>query len=215
MFGLIQVMSILVLLCGASASGKSIVAEKIGNRMKDITSISMDNFYRGLTSEEKENVEEYNFDDPNAIDMDLFVDCIQKLKSGNKVNIPIYDFRTHSRTNDTIQINPSKIIIVEGIFSLYNEFLRGMADIKVYIDATPETRLFRRINRDVSDRGRDINSVEIQYKKFVLPAYEKYIQPYKIHADLVIPNNDNNKFIGTNLLCDLLEYKLKNLNNTI
>lgn len=201
-------MNILVLLCGASASGKSLVAEKIGSQMDNITNISMDNFYRGLSEADRKNIDEYNFDDPSAIDMDLFIDCICKLKNGMQVDIPVYDFKTHSRTDKKISINPTKIIIVEGIFAFYDNFLRETADIKVYIDATPETRLFRRIKRDVCERGRDIDSVEVQYKKFVLPAYEKYIQTYKIHADIVIPNNDNNKFIGINLLCDLLKYKL-------
>lgn len=201
-------MPILILLCGASASGKSLVASKIGKYMNDITSISMDNFYRGLDDNEKKNVDEYNFDDPNAIDMELFADCIHKLKMGLSVDIPVYDFKTHSRTIEIIPVKPTKIIIVEGIFSFYDKSIRDMADIKVYIDASAETRLFRRIKRDIGERGRDIDSVEIQYKKFVVPAYEKYIEPYKFHADIIIPNNDNNKFIGIDLLCDLMKYKL-------
>lgn len=201
-------MPILILLCGASASGKSLVADKIGKYMDDITSISMDNFYRGLDENEKKNVDEYNFDDPNAIDIELFINCVYKLKNGISVNIPVYDFITHSRTNETILVKPTKFIIVEGIFAFYDKFIRDMADIKVYIDASAETRLFRRIKRDINERGRDIESVETQYKKFVIPAYEKYIEPYKIYADIIIPNNDNNKFIGINLLCDLMKYKL-------
>ena len=102
------------------------------------------------------------------------------------------------------------VIVVEGILVLCNEELRKLADYKVFIDASPETRLFRRIQRDVEERGRCIDSVKKQYKKFVIPSYEKYIEPSKKYADMIIPNNDDNQFIGVTMLCDLIKYKIAN-----
>ena len=168
-------MPIIVLLSGASASGKSLVAKKIDEGIHNVTVLSMDNFYKGLNEQEKKNPDEYNFDEPSALDYELFIDCVKKLKSSQPVEIPTYDFKTHSRNNDKINIEPTSVIVVEGILVLCNEELRKLADYKVFIDASPETRLFRRIQRDVEERGRCIDSVKKQYKKFVIPSYDTYI----------------------------------------
>lgn len=194
---------------GQTSSGKTRVTEMIKNSIEGITSLSMDNFYKGLNEVEKNNIENYNFDEPDALDLDLFMDCIKRLKNGEDVEIPVYDFKTHSRTDEKMLVKPSKIIIAEGILIFCTEELRKIFDMKVYIDASISTVIFRRLERDLVERGRDFKSVKTQYKKFVDPAYEKYIRPMKKICDIVIPNEDDNEFIGVKMLCEIIKCKME------
>lgn len=193
---------------GSSCSGKTSVTEILKKSIDNIVSISMDNFYKGLNDEEKKNPDLYNFDEPNALDIDLFIDCITNLKNGESTYIPVYDFKTHSRTNERLLINPSNIIVIEGILIFSTDKLRDLFDMKVYIDATTSTVIFRRLERDLMERGRDFRSVKNQYKNFVDPSYNKYIKPMKKFCDLVIPNEDDTEFIGIKMLCDTIKYKM-------
>lgn len=198
----------LIGISGSSGSGKTYVSDMIKkNILESVVSISMDNFYKGLNESEKENVEDYNFDAPTALDLDLFIECIKKLKQGECTEIPTYDFKTHKRGKEKISIEPRKIIIVEGILIFCNDELRKLFDFKVFIDAEVSTVIFRRLERDLLERGRDFNSVKKQYKKFVQPSYEKYIKPIKKLCDLVIPNEDDTDFIGVQMLCDIIKSK--------
>lgn len=192
---------------GSSASGKSFVTKMIGEKFgESIVSISMDNFYKGLN--ENENVTEYNFDEPSALDMEMFTKCINDIKLGKNILIPIYDIAEHKRTGYT-EIQPKKIVIVEGIFIFTTEELRKLFDIKVFIDANISTVIFRRLERDMVERGRDLVSIKNQYNKFVYPSYKKYIKPMKKLCDLVIPNEDNSNFIGIQMLFEVINSKLK------
>ena len=196
---------------GSSGSGKTHVCQMIKKNInKPIITISMDNFYKRLNEDEKQNVESYNFDEPEALDIQLFIDCIKKLKQGEKTEIPTYDFKTHTRTKEKILIEPSKIIIIEGILIFCVEEVRKLFDIKVFIDAEISTIIFRRLERDLMERGRDFYSVKTQYKNYVQPSYEKYIKPIKKTCDLVIPNEDDTDFIGIQTLCEIINCKLKN-----
>lgn len=193
---------------GSSGSGKTYVSKMIKNTIKNpIVIISMDNFYKGLNDVEKENVEEYNFDDLNALDLELFIECINKLKQGLEVEIPTYDFKTHKRGKEKILIKPLNVIIIEGILIFNNNELRNLFDFKVYIDAKISTVIFRRLERDLLERERDFKSIKTQYIKFVQPSYEKYIKPIKKFCDLVIPNEDDTNFIGIKMLCDIINHK--------
>lgn len=199
-----------IAIVGGSASGKTKVSKLISDFYKNSVIISMDNFYRKLTQEEKNNITEYNFDIPSSFDMEHFYSCLFQLKQGNEIKIPIYDFKTHSRTEETILVCPKKIIIVEGIFVLEDKRIRDLFDIKVFVDATPEIRLSRRIARDIKERGRNIDCIIEQYNKFVQPSYEKYIRPVQRYVDIIIPNNTNNSFIGVDILIYAIHYKLNN-----
>lgn len=194
---------------GSSGSGKTHVTNMVKDFGESIVSISMDNFYKGLNELEKKNVEDYNFDEPAALDIDLFIECIQKLRLGESTEIPTYDFKTHTRTKKKILIQPTKIMIVEGILIFCEERLRKLFDIKVFIDAEISTVIFRRLERDLLERGRDFNSIKNQYKKYVQPSYKKYIKPIKKICDLVIPNEDGTDFIGVQMLREIVNNKLK------
>lgn len=193
-------------LCGASCSGKSTVVEMIKKEINDITAFSMDNFYRGL--EDNECIDSYNFDEPEALDIELFIDCISRLKKGENVHIPTYDFKSHKRQKETILIKPTKIIIIEGILIFSIEKILNLYDMKVFIHAKKSTVMFRRLERDIVERGRDFHSIKLQYINQVEPSYYKYIKPTKKYCDIVIPNEDNNEFIGVKFLCDNIKYKL-------
>jgi len=195
---------------GGSSSGKTKICSIINDTIKDVSMISMDNYYKGLKEEEKNNADEYNFDVPHAFDEDRLYKDIIELKNGNTVDIPIYDFVSHTRVKDqTIKIVPKKVVIFEGILILDSKRIRDLFDIKIFIDASPETRITRRIKRDLKERCRTIDSVEAQYEKFVAPSYKKYILPTKKYADIIIPNNTGNDFIGVKILCDAILNRIR------
>ena len=211
-------MPIITGICGGSASGKSLltrlIKENIGNDI--VTIISQDNFYKGLP--DNINPESYNFDHPDAIDFNSLIDCIKKLKEGKEVDIPIYDFKIHQRIEKSIKVKPSPIVIIEGILIFCNNSLFNLFDYKVFIDANSETRIFRRIERDMGERGRDIGFIKTQYNKFVGPSYKEFIKPFKKKSDLIIFNNNEvdlkgsiekeQVFVGIKTCCEHLKNKL-------
>jgi len=196
---------------GGTASGKTSVCEMIVSELKDarVATLSLDSFYRPLTSEEIGNVSEYDFDHPNAFDWELVVECLKLLREGNKrVDIPVYDFVTHSRFADqTIPVMAADIIIFEGILVFYMKEVRDYFDMKIFVDADPDTRLARRIVRDINHRGRDLMGVLRQYEKFVKPAFEDYILPTKKYADVIIPRGADNR-VAINLIVQHIQSKL-------
>ena len=192
--------SVIIGLGGCSGSGKTTVS-RIIQSSSEVTIISLDNFYKGLLDEDKLHPELYNFDEPGAIDFEYCINCLKELKMGNSVSIPVYDFKTHSRLEDQmLTIVPNKIIILEGILIYANDDLRKLFDVKIYVEATEATCIFRRLERDIRDRGRTLDFVRGQYKMFVEPAFHLYIEPYKKQVDLIIYNNDHNNFIGVKIL---------------
>jgi uridine kinase len=184
---------IIIGVCGGSASGKSSICKDIISKLSNhkVNIISQDNFYKSLDS--TIDVDKYNFDHPNAIDFDYLLECINKLKEGNSIDIPIYDFVSHTRLlNDIITIPSAEVILVEGILIFNDERLRYMFDLKIFIETDSDLALIRRIQRDMSDRKRTLNSIIDQYIKFVKPSYEEFVLPYKKYADIIIPNINYN-----------------------
>ncbi|KAG5527052.1 hypothetical protein RHGRI_028093 [Rhododendron griersonianum] len=154
---------------GGTASGKTTVCDMIIQQLHDhrVVLVNQDSFYRGLTAEEAERVHEYNFDHPDAFDTEQLLECIETLKCGHPVQVPIYDFKTHSRCSDVFrQVNASDVIILEGILVLHDPRVRDLMNMKIFVDAEPDVRLARRIRRDTVERGRDINSVLEQASLF-------------------------------------------------
>ncbi|RDD41312.1 Uridine-cytidine kinase-like 1 [Trichoplax sp. H2] len=183
-------------LCGGSASGKTSLARKIIESLNVpwVTMLSMDAFYKVL-SEEKHllaNQNEYNFDCPDAIDYDVAVSTLRKLKEGKQVEIPVYDFTTHTRLEETKTVYGANVIIFEGIVSFCNKELLELMDMKIFVDADSDIRLARRLRRDIYERGRDLEGILKQYHKSVKPSYEEYIAPSRKFADIVVPRGSEN-----------------------
>ncbi|KAL2246848.1 uridine kinase-like protein 1, chloroplastic [Sesamum indicum] len=195
---------------GGTASGKTTVCDMIIQQLHDhrVVLVNQDSFYRGLTPAELKRVHEYNFDHPDAFDTEQLLECAEKLKSGQSVHIPIYDFKTHQRCSDDFrQVNASDVIILEGILVFHDQRVRNMMNMKIFVDTDADVRLARRIRRDTVERGRDINSVLEQYAKFVKPAFDDFILPSKKYADVVIPRGGDNH-VAIDLIVQHIHTKL-------
>uniref|UniRef100_A0AAY4EPB3 Uridine-cytidine kinase n=1 Tax=Denticeps clupeoides TaxID=299321 RepID=A0AAY4EPB3_9TELE len=183
-------------LCGGSASGKTTVARKIIEALDVpwVVLLSMDSFYKVLSPEQQllAASNDYNFDHPDAFDFDLLVHTLRKLKLGKSVKIPVYDFTTHGRQKEWKTVYGASVIIFEGIMSFADKELLKLLDMKIFVDTDSDIRLVRRLRRDISERGRDIEGVIKQYNKFVKPAFEQYIEPTMRLADIVVPRGGGN-----------------------
>ncbi|XP_063363616.1 uridine-cytidine kinase-like 1 isoform X2 [Cydia amplana] len=192
-----EVEPFLIGICGASASGKTTVAAKIieSLNMPWVTIVSMDSFYKVLNEKQHQAAtrNEYNFDHPDAFDMELLSGVLQRLKEGKKVEVPIYNYVTHSRENRTKTMYGANVIIFEGILAFYNSDVLNMLDMKVFVDTDADIRLARRLRRDIVQRGRDLEGVLKQYMTHVKPAYQSYIAPCMAHADIIVPRGGENK----------------------
>ncbi|XP_036862477.1 uridine-cytidine kinase-like 1 isoform X13 [Manis javanica] len=181
---------------GGSASGKTTVARMIIEALDVpwVVLLSMDSFYKVLTAQQQEQAahNNFNFDHPDAFDFDLIVSTLKKLKQGKSVKVPIYDFTTHSRKKDWKTLYGANVIIFEGIMAFADQTLLELLDMKIFVDTDSDIRLVRRLRRDISERGRDIEGVIKQYNKFVKPAFDQYIQPTMRVADIVVPWGSGN-----------------------
>jgi len=181
-------------IAGGTGSGKTTVVNKILNELpnEEVTVISQDSYYNTtnqLTYEERTKI---NFDHPRAIDFDLLVKHLEVLKKGKPIEQPVYSFAKHNRTKDTVITHPSKVLIVEGILIFTNKELRDLLDIKVYVHADSDERLIRRMRRDIQERGRDMDEVLQRYQETLKPMHEQFIEPSKMYADIIIPNDRYN-----------------------
>lgn len=196
---------------GGTASGKTTVCDSIMQRLHDqcVVMLSQDSFYRGLTSEEKANVKDYNFDHPDAFDNEALMDCITKLKSRIPVEVPEYNFKTHERSEKTQHVMPADVVIIEGILVLHMEDVRNECNMKIYVDTDDDVRLARRIQRDVAARGRDVGGVIEQYTKFVKPAFDMFVAPSRRHADVIIPWQRGDNLVAIDLITEHIRSKLQ------
>ena len=181
-------------IAGGTGCGKTTVVNQILNELPEgeVGIISQDSYYKDtshLTYEERVNI---NFDHPRSIDFDLLANHLKELKQNKPIHQPVYSFVKHNRTGDTILTHPRKVIIVEGILILTNPELRDMFDIKIFVHADSDERLIRRLKRDISERGRDLNEVLNRYQTTLKPMHNQFIEPMKEYADIIIPNNHYN-----------------------
>ena len=180
-------------IAGGSGSGKTTLVRALVQKFgDDITVISHDNYYRRhdeLTLEEREKL---NYDRPEAFETELLIEHLRRLRQGETVYCPTYDFTVHNRGTEILQIEPKKVIVVEGILIFADPALRGEMDIRIFVDADDDVRLCRRIKRDVRKRGRTLESVIEQYLNTVKPMHERYVEPSKKYANLVVPEGGKN-----------------------
>ena len=180
-------------IAGGTGSGKTTLMKNIVDRFQDlVTVISHDNYYKRhdeLTLEERSQL---NYDEPGALDTSLLAYHLDQLRHGKAIECPVYDFAQHNRSDETIHIEPKPVIIVEGILIFENEPLRELMDIRIFVDTDADIRLCRRVKRDVNKRGRSLESVLLQYQTTVKPMHEKYVEPSKKYANLVVPEGGKN-----------------------
>ena len=186
---------ILVGVAGGSGSGKTTVANNLVKAFKaeDAALVEQDAYYRELINMTMEEKAKVNFDHPDSIEFELLRKHLESLKNGESIERPIYDFTTHSRKEGTVKINPSKIIIVEGILIFAVSEIRELFDMKIFVDTDADEMILRRIERDMNERGRSLESVRDQYLATVKPMYLEFCEPSKRYADIIIPRGGENK----------------------
>ncbi|MBU0505048.1 uridine kinase [bacterium] len=200
--------TILIGIAGGTASGKTSVAQAITHDLpkEEIALIEQDSYYVDLSHLTKEERDAFNFDHPDAVNFDLAKAHLTSLLKGNPINVPIYDYTTHTASGNTMPLEEQHIVIIEGILALHDKELRNMMDIKIYVDAPDDTRILRRLERDIKERGRTMESVIQQYNRTVRPMHIQFVEPTKRYADIIVPNGAKN-----DVAIDILRTKIKDL----
>ena len=185
--------TILIGIAGGTGSGKTTLTRHLKEHFgQEVTVISHDNYYKrqdGKTYEERAKV---NYDHPSAFDTDLLIEHLRQLKAGHSIQCPVYSYSDHNRTDRTVEIFPTKVIIVEGILIFQNPTLRDMFDIKIFVETDADVRILRRALRDVEERGRTLQSVVTQYLTTVKPMHEQFVEPTRKYADIVVLEGGHN-----------------------
>jgi len=201
--------TVIIGIAGGTASGKTEVAKKLYQSTKQFGTVAMiklDDYYKDLSSLPLEERKKINFDHPNAYDIDLLIADLEKLKQGIPINKPIYDFVLHNRSKEIEVINPSNVIIVEGIMLFVIPKLRNLFNIKTFIDTPDDIRFIRRLRRDMVERKRSLDEVINQYLATVKPMHQTFVEPSKQYADIIIPEG------GENLVAiDIMVSKIVNI----
>ena len=180
-------------IAGGTGSGKTTITRRLIERFGgDVSVIHHDNYYKAHHSMPYEERALLNYDHPDAFDTDMLIEHLKLLKQGKSVQCPVYDYSIHDRTEETITIRPTRVIIVEGILIYENRELCDQMDIKIFVDADADVRILRRIVRDVRDRGRSLESVINQYLSTVKPMHEAFVEPSKRRADVIVPEGGHN-----------------------
>ena len=196
-------------IAGGSGSGKTTLMNNIVSRFREeITVLSHDSYYKRHDEMTYEERCKLNYDEPAALETELMVRHLDLLKKGMAIDCPVYDFTVHNRSDAVTRIVPSRIIIVEGILIFENEDLRNLMDIRIFVDTDADIRLCRRVKRDVNKRGRSLESVLTQYQETVKPMYEKYVEPSKKFAHILVPEGGKNT-IAQEFIISLLEKHLE------
>ena len=181
-------------IAGGTGSGKTTITRKLIQRFgHEVSVIYHDNYYKAHHNMPYEERAKLNYDQPDAFDTDQLIEAVRALKKGRQVVCPVYDYSIHDRSEKTVTVKPARVVIVEGILIFENRELCDLMDIKVFVDADADVRILRRIVRDVRDRGRSLESVVNQYLSTVKPMHEKYVEPSKRNADIIVPEGGHNK----------------------
>ena len=204
--------AILIGIAGGTGSGKTSIAKAIASDFgkSEVALIEQDAYYRVLSNLTMEKRSAVNFDHPDAVDFDFMELQLNELIQGNNVNIPIYDFTTHTRKNETQFVERHRIIILEGILTLFHQEIRDMMDIKIYVETADDIRIIRRIKRDMEKRERTFNSIIEQYYNTVRPMHIQFVEPTKKYADIIIPEGGQNKVAVDILRTKIMTLILKN-----
>lgn len=188
-------------ICGGTGSGKTTITNRLSRELADsgVLVLQQDHYYKDLSHLPLEERSQHNFDHPNALDAELFIEHVRQLKDGNSIERPVYDFTQHRRVQEIVRLESQPAILVEGILIFENEALRNLMDIKIFVDTDADLRFIRRLVRDIRDRGRTLESVVEQYQKTVRPMHLEFVEPSKRYADIIIPEGGHNE-VGIDLV---------------
>lgn len=208
-FGIKIIIMLILGIAGGTGCGKTTVVNQIVDQLpeNEVCVISQDSYYNDLSHLTKEERGKINFDHPNSIDFDLLISHLEQLRQGKSIERPIYSFVEENRLQETLPTPPRKVMIVEGILVLSNPQLRDMFDIKIYVHADSDERLIRRLQRDIRERGHDLEKVLTRYQTAVKPMHEQFIEPSKEFADIIIPNNHYNT-VAVDIVRTIINNKL-------
>lgn len=200
---------LIVGIAGGTGSGKTTVVQKIIESLPadKVVLIPQDSYYRDNSHLSPEERQEINFDHPRSLEFSLLTKHVKMLKEGKNIRQPVYSYLSCTRSDETIQIKPKQVVIIEGILILTSRLLRELMDIKVFVDADADDRLSRVISRDISERGRSVEKVLERYEKTVKPMHLQFIEPTKRYADIIIPQGGNNR-VGINILKTIIQNNL-------
>jgi uridine kinase len=200
--------SLIIGIAGGTGSGKTTVARTIAQALppEAVATLEYDAYYRDRPDLSPEERAQLNFDHPDSLETDLLVRHLAELKAGRAVDAPLYDFKTHRRKSETHRVEAKSVVIVEGILVFVESRLRDHLDIKVFVDTDADIRIFRRIRRDMEQRGRSFESIRDQYYRTVRPMHLQFVEPSKRWADLIIPEGGNNR-----VALDLIVAKLRSV----
>lgn len=200
---------IVIGIAGGTGSGKTTITREIVKRLgKSVTVLTHDSYYKArhdLTYEERTQL---NYDHPNAFDNDMMAEAIADLRNGKAIEVPIYDYTIYDRTENTMTLRPTPVILVEGILIYHSKELRNLMDIKLFVDTDADVRILRRIIRDVEERGRSLDSVINQYLNTVKPMHEAFVEPTKKYADIIIPEGGENQ-VALEMVINRIEAHIK------
>jgi len=199
---------VIIGVAGGSGSGKTTVVETIVRSLgaNQVSCIQHDSYYYDRSTVPPEERVHINYDHPDALESPLLVRHLELLKAGQPVNVPVYDFSRHSRTDETVVVYPRRVIILEGILILADAELRRLMDIMVFVDTDADLRILRRIDRDLRERGRDLDSVVEQYLESVRPMHLEFVEPSKRYAHVIIPEGGHNR-----VAVDMLVTKIRSI----
>jgi len=205
---------VLIGIAGGTGSGKTTVAKTIMEQLdnENIALIQQDAYYKDQSHLEFEERKKTNYDHPFAFDTELLIDHLQKLLDREAVEKPVYSFTRHTRTDETNTVEPREVIVLEGILILENEKLRDLLDIKLFVQTDNDVRFIRRLQRDMEERGRTVDSVIEQYLEMVRPMHQQFVEPSKKYADVIIPEGGYNK-VAMDILITKIKTLIKELNN--
>jgi uridine kinase len=196
-------------ICGGTGSGKTTIARKIVEAVgkENVILVEQDSYYRNLGDMPLDERRQANFDHPDSIDSDMLVNHIKRLKGGDSIEMPVYDFKTHTRSHENEHIEPKPVVIVEGILIFAEPRILDLLDVRVFVDTPDDIRFIRRLQRDIAERGRTTESVIAQYYATVRPMHFEFVEPSKRNADIIIPEGGNQD-IGIEFLCGKIREEL-------
>jgi len=196
-------------ICGGTGSGKTTIARAIVETVgaENVVLVEQDSYYRNLADMPLDERHQANFDHPDSLDSEMLVNHLRRLKQGLLVEMPLYDFKTHTRSDQIEIIEPKPVVIVEGILIFAEPRVLDLLDVRVFVDTPADVRFIRRLQRDISERGRTVDSVIGQYHRTVRPMHHEFVEPSKRHADIIIPEGGH-MGVSVDFLCGLVREKL-------